>query len=173
MNLSIRAIRIEDAKFINEIRRMDGVRENILGLTSERVSRSETFISGLSEYEHVLVAEVDEDGIKKVVGNIGLHVNRNPRTRHAASIGIMIHRDYQGKGIGRRLFEEILDLADNWLMLVRLELGVFTDNQRAINLYKSMGFQIEGTRKYAAIRNGKYEDEYIMARYNNLLKSDK
>lgn len=173
MNLNIRAIRIEDAKFINEMRRMEGVRENILGLTSERIGRSESFINGLSEYEHLLVAEVEEDGVKKVVGNIGLHINRNPRTRHSASIGIMVHKDYQGKGIGRRLFEEILDLADNWLMLVRLELGVFVDNQRAINLYKSMGFKIEGTRKYAAIRNGKYEDEYMMARYNNLMTSDK
>lgn len=51
-------------------------------------------------------------------------------------------------------------------MLVRLELGVFIDNERAINLYKSLGFVIEGTKKHAIIRNGKYEDEHIMARYN-------
>lgn len=166
MNLTIRPVRLEDAEHINEMRRMDGVRENILGIISERKARSEAFINGLSENDHMLVAEVEEEGKKKVVGNIALNVNRNPRLRHSANIGIMVHKDYQGKGIGKELFKKIIDLADNWLMLVRLELSVFTDNERAINLYKSMGFQIEGTKKYASIRNGKYEDEYSMARYN-------
>jgi putative acetyltransferase len=63
--------------------------------------------------------------------------------------------------------EEILDLADNWLMLKRIELGVFVDNEKVINLYESCGFKIEGRRKYAAIRNGKYEDEYIIYKEGN------
>jgi putative acetyltransferase len=165
MDIKIRAICIEDAPAINEMRRMDGVRENILGITSERVMRSQTYITGLTEYDHMYVAEVEENGVKKVVGSISLNVNRNPRVKHCASIGIMVHRDYQGMGIGKKLFEEVIDLADNWLMLVRLELTVFTDNERAIGLYKSMGFEIEGVKKYGGIRNGKYEDEYMMARY--------
>ncbi|MDF2521388.1 MAG: GCN5-related N-acetyltransferase, partial [Clostridia bacterium] len=86
--------------------------------------------------------------------------------RHSASIGIMVHAGYQGKGIGSALFEKVIDIADNWLMLVRLELGVFVENERAVKLYKSFGFQIEGRRKYAAVRNGEYADEYMMARYN-------
>lgn len=69
-------------------------------------------------------------------------------------------------GIGKKLLEEILDIADNWLMLVRVELGVYTDNEKAIGLYKSLGFEKEGIKKYSAIRNGKYVDEYMMARYN-------
>ena len=166
MKIIVRPVSIEDAPFINEMRIMDGVRENILGITSERVMRSQVFINGLTEYDHMFVAEVEEEGIKKVVGNIGMQVSRNPRVKHCAGIGIMVHRDYQGMGVGKKLFEEIIDLADNWLMLVRLELTVFTDNVRAIGLYKSMGFEIEGVKKYAAIRNGKYEDEYMMARYN-------
>jgi putative acetyltransferase len=58
----------------------------------------------------------------------------------------------------------ILDLADGWLMLKRVELCVFTDNERAIALYRSMGFVVEGTKKYAAARGGTYADEYLMAR---------
>jgi len=166
MDINIRPIRIEDAASINEIRIMDGVRENILGITSERISRAETFISNLGDNSHMYVAEIEEEGVKKVIGTIGLTVSTNNRLRHTGGIGIMIHKDYQGMGVGRALFEKVLDLADNWLMLVRLELTVFVDNERAINLYKSLGFEIEGRKKYAAIRNGKYEDEYIMARYN-------
>ncbi|MEZ0536694.1 GNAT family N-acetyltransferase [Caldicellulosiruptoraceae bacterium PP1] len=165
MNFIIRPVRIDDAEAINEMRRMDGVRETTLGITSERFERTVDFLKNLSENDHLFVAEVQEDQTRKVVGLVGLHVNRSPRLRHSAAIGIMVHKNYQGKGIGKALMKTVLDLADNWLMLKRIELGVFADNERAIKLYKSLGFEIEGLKKYAAIRNGTYADEYIMARY--------
>ncbi len=170
MNISIRPINLDDAQSINEIRIMDGVRENLLALTSERISKMQAQINELTDNQHMFVAELEENGIKKVVGNIGLIVNNSARIRHSGSIGIAVNKDYQGKGIGKALLNEVIDLADNWLMLVRLELGVFTDNESAINLYKSLGFVIEGTKKYAIIKHGKYADEYIMARYNLLTK---
>jgi len=166
MNFIIRPVKIEDAIFINEIRRQDGVRENIMGITSERVTRTQSFISGLTDNDHMLVAEVEEDGVKRVVGVATLSVNRSNRVRHSASIGLMVDRDYHRMGIGKALMTNLIDIGDNWLMLIRIELGAFTDNEKAINLYKSLGFEIEGTKKYAIIRNGKYEDEYLMARYN-------
>lgn len=166
INLLIRSVRLEDASAINEIRRMDGVRENTLGLFSERVSRSEEFIKGLTENEHLLVGEVEKNGMKMVVGLVGLNINRNPRLRHSASLGIMVHADYHGKGIGTALLNKILDLADNWLMLTRVELTAFVENEGAVKLYKSLGFEIEGIKKYSAIKNGNYADEYLMARYN-------
>lgn len=113
MEFIIRPVRIEDASAINEMRRMDGVRENTLGIFSERITRSEDFIRGLTENEHLLVAEVKEAEVRKVVGMVGLHVGRNPRLRHSASVGIMVHADYQGKGIGTALLKKVIDLADN------------------------------------------------------------
>ncbi|AUM96945.1 TPA: GNAT family N-acetyltransferase [Clostridium botulinum] len=168
MTMIIRAVSPEDYKDINEIRCMLGVRENILGRISERLEESKGFIQSLDHNDHLLVAEIKEEDEKKIVGVIGLNVNSNPRTRHTASLGMMVHKAYQGTGIGKKLMSEILDLADNWLMLVRIELGVFTDNEKAIKLYEKFGFKIEGTKKYAAIKNGRYADEYIMARYKNI-----
>ena len=167
MEIKIRAIRVEDAEGINALRIMDGVRENILGITSERICRSKSFIESLGNDAHMYVAEIIENGESKIIGTVGLHVFQSPRLRHSASIGIMVHKDYQERGIGKKLMATVIDLADNWLMLKRLELGVFTDNTRALKLYKSFGFEIEGTKKCAAIRNGKYVDEYIMGRINN------
>lgn len=164
MDIKIRAIRVEDAGGINALRVMDGVRENILGITSERIDRSKAFIESLGANDYQYVAEVNESGENIIVGSIGLSVGINPRIRHVGSIGIMVHKDYQGMGIGKKLMETIIDLVDNWLMLKRIELSVFVDNERAIKLYKSFGFEIEGTKRCSAIRNGKYEDEYIMAR---------
>jgi putative acetyltransferase len=160
----VRAIRAEDAADLNRMRTTDGVRENILGIKSERVSDSEAFIRALTPNDHLLVAEVDGG----VVGCVGLSVPPGARVRHTGSVGIMVHVDYQGRGIGRALMTAILDLADRWLMLKRVELCVFTGNERALALYRSLGFVVEGTKKYAAVREGVYADEYLMARYRDV-----
>ncbi len=60
--------------------------------------------------------------------------------------------------------EAVVDLADKWLNLVRLELDVYTDNEPALRLYKKFGFVIEGTLAHFAFRDGRYVDGYMMAR---------
>jgi putative acetyltransferase len=169
MDIYIRPIHINDAPAINKIRRMSGVMENILGIPSEQIKKSENFITNMDEDSHEFVAVIKEnDGNEKVIGCAGLKVYTSPRLRHSGGIGIMVHKDYQGKGAGQKLMEAIIDLADNWLMLVRVELTVYTDNERAINLYKKMGFESEGIKHKAAIRNGQYVDELIMARIKTI-----
>jgi RimJ/RimL family protein N-acetyltransferase len=46
----------------------------------------------------------------------------------------------------------------------RLELTVMTHNERAIRLYKKMGFEVEGVKKHSLFVNGEYVDEYYMAK---------
>lgn len=166
MKVIIRPVKIEDSQSINEIRRMNGVKENTLAISSERVERTKRTTENLDSNNHTMVAEIIENNNKKVVGLASLNVNASPRIRHSASIGISVHADYQGMGIGKKLMKELIDLSDNWLMLVRLELGVYPDNEKALKLYKSLGFEEEGLKKYSAIRDGKYVDEIIMGRYN-------
>lgn len=168
LTIKIRPIEVDDAPAANAMRRMDGVMENIGSVISERIIDSQRFIENLNEYDHVIVAEILDQpgpGRKTFVGMARLHVEKKPRSRHCATIGIMVHANYQNQGIGRILMNALLDLADNYLKLVRIELEVYTDNQAAVHLYESLGFQIEGTRKFAAIRNGNYADFYLMARY--------
>jgi putative acetyltransferase len=166
MEVVIRPIDIEDASDLNKIRIMEGVRENTLAISSERVTSTEDYLANLTPNNHLFVAEVEENGTKKIVGVVGLNIYSLPRLRHSASIGIMVHRDYQNMGIETKLLKKVIDLADKELMLVRVELNVYVDNERAIKLYESFGFKIEGRKKYASIRNGEYVDEYLMARYN-------
>lgn len=167
MDFLIRPIEVGDGKGINELRRMPGVFENILGIPSERVKRNEDFIMNMDSNHHQLVAVTKTQNCEDIIiGTVGLTVNPNPRTRHSGSIGIMIHKDYQNMGVGTALMQAIIDIADNWLMLIRVELGVFEDNERAIRLYEKFGFEREGLKRLAAIRKGKYENEYLMARIN-------
>lgn len=48
--------------------------------------------------------------------------------------------------------------------LLRIELGVFTDNAPAIALYQRFGFRHEGAHRGYALRHGLYADVHSMAR---------
>jgi putative acetyltransferase len=109
---------------------------------------------------HRLVAEVDG----RVVGTAALHVQGGPRRRHCGQIGMAVHDDFQGRGVGRALMAALVDLADNWLGLRRLELYVYVDNAAAIHLYEKFGFFVEGTARDFAFREGSYTDALAMAR---------
>ncbi len=118
------------------------------------------FFSETAEGLYHLVACVNEE----VVGHLGLETFTRPRRRHVGEIGMAVRDDWQGKGIGSALMEVALDLADNWLNLTRIELSVYTDNAVGVALYKKFGFEIEGTHRRYAFRNGDYVDAYSMAR---------
>ena len=96
---------------------------------------------------------------------LGVQTFQNrPRRRHVGAIGMGVHDEWQGKGIGTALMRAGLDLADNWLNLTRLELEVYTDNEPAIRLYERFGFEREGRLRQHAFRDGRYVDSYMMAR---------
>jgi putative acetyltransferase len=101
---------------------------------------------------------------EEVVGQLTLSVYMSPRTRHSGHFGIAVRDGWQGRGVGTALIEAGLDLADNWLNLSRLDLRVYVDNAPAIALYEKFGFEVEGTHKRFAYRDGAYVDAYVMAR---------
>jgi putative acetyltransferase len=108
-----------------------------------------------------LVAVVGEE----VVGHLGLSTDPSrPRQKHVGGIGMSVHDDFQGQGVGTALLQAAIDMADNWLNLLRLELTVFVDNEPAVRLYKKCGFEIEGTLRRHSFRAGQYVDVYSMAR---------
>ncbi|MCG3056712.1 GNAT family N-acetyltransferase, partial [Escherichia coli] len=81
-----------------------------------------------------------------------------------AVVGISIHADYHGKGVGSALMDSLLDIADNYLGLIRLELEVNVSNKKAMKLYEKKGFQVEGQLKKAHFYAGEYHDVFIMGR---------
>jgi putative acetyltransferase len=99
----------------------------------------------------------------KVIGIVNLTLFQGSRS-HVGKISIAVRDDYQNQGIGSQLLEAIIDVAEKWLNLQRLELGVYCNNNPAIALYKKYGFEIEGTLKKSDFRDGVYIDAYFMAR---------
>lgn len=155
----IRPVRLEDAEAVNELRRQPQVMESTYALPSEREIENRKYFEGLGPNDHVFVAEVDG----RVVAIAGLHVQTGKR-RHTGVIGLSVHDAFQGRGIGRALFATLIDLADNYLDLRRVELEVLDGNTRALRLYESFGFELEGRKRQAHYRRGEYMDTLLMAR---------
>ncbi|MBK9778233.1 MAG: GNAT family N-acetyltransferase [bacterium] len=106
----------------------------------------------------VLLAHGDED----LVGFAAAAGGALSRTRHVAGIVMAVRREYWGQGIGRALLAQVCAWARD-AHLYRLELNVAVSNERAVALYQSAGFVIEGVRRAAVMCQGRYEDDYAMA----------
>ncbi|MHB8530458.1 MAG: GNAT family N-acetyltransferase [Caulobacteraceae bacterium] len=83
----------------------------------------------LGENRASLVAPIDGT----IVGSLGL-ARFDARRAHAGAFGMAVHDEYVGRGAGSALMAAMVDQADNWLGLKRLELTVWADNARAIGL---------------------------------------
>ena len=59
---------------------------------------------------------------------------------------IAVRADMRGNGYGRQLLQNLLDLAKS-VGINRITLEVKDTNERAVCLYKSIGFTVEGIRK--------------------------
>ena len=159
MSLKIRDIKIEDYKEISKIRKMPGVMENILSNKDEEDELIKEKIINIGNNKYWYVAE--EDG--KVLG-LGILMNHgNLRKKHVGVITLMVNSDYQNKGIGSLLMDKLINLSES-LNIIRLELCVFRDNYKAINLYKKFGCKEEGIKIKSALKNGEYADEIMMVR---------
>lgn len=158
--IRVRAAEPSNVPAIHEIFTCPNVIAGTLQMPFQSLEQARERFAQYSANAVQLVAELDG----KVVGILGLHLEQNPRRRHSAGIGMAVHDEFQGRGIGSALVAAALDLADNWLGLQRIELQVFVDNAAAVHLYKKFGFEIEGTLRDFALRDGAYVDAYAMAR---------
>lgn len=96
------------------------------------------------------------------VGNCSLGGNASSRHRHRATVGIALYQKFTGLGIGRIMLEQLIEAATE-MGLEQLELEVVADNERAIALYKKIGFEVCGTfPRNMKYKDGTYADAYWM-----------
>ncbi|UOF89579.1 GNAT family N-acetyltransferase [Fodinisporobacter ferrooxydans] len=159
MDLVVRPVQTIDASSIHRISIQDTVYPNMFCLPSLRVEQMTALLNNLGPNEHEFVAELDGT----VVGYVGLN-QEHGRKNHIGYLFIGVDGKHHGKGIGTALLNKILDLADHWLLLERVELEVLATNPRAQSLYERFGFVVEGRKKGAMIHAGKYVDVVFLAR---------
>lgn len=99
----------------------------------------------------------------KIIGYIRAERGKFKRIFHTAYVVIGILRNYSGKGVGTTFFENL----DKWARendVSRLELTVECHNEAAKHLYEKSGFEIEGVRAKSMYVEGRFVDEYYMAK---------
>jgi putative acetyltransferase len=158
--ITVRATEPRDVEAIHEIMRCPRVAANTLQLPWRPLEYTRDRFGHAQPDVYSFVAEVEG----RVVGNLGLHIQQVPRRRDVGEFGMSVHDDFQGRGVGSALLATMIDLADNWLGLRRLELEVWTDNAPAVHLYEKFGFVVEGMGRQYARRAGQFVDAYFMAR---------
>ncbi|RDH42611.1 GNAT family N-acetyltransferase [Zooshikella ganghwensis] len=160
MEITIRHSEANDINAIKKIYEQLSCFTGTLQLPFPSEQLWEKRLTQLDNGVYSLVAEVEG----KIIGQLGLTVNPSPRRKHVASIGMAVSEEFQNKGAGSALLNAAIELSTKWLAIKCIELEVYTDNEPAIKLYKKLGFNIEGTAKAFAYKNGEYADVFLMAR---------
>lgn len=111
--------------------------------------------------EYMLLCHVGEE----LAGICQISFKPSLKTRHRATVAIANLKKFWGLGIGTRMFEEMILLAEARQNVTQIELEFIEGNVRARNLYEKMGFRIAAVHP-DAIRfpDGRLANEYLMIR---------
>ena len=101
----------------------------------------------------------------RVVGNCEINFRTNLKTKHRASVAIALISEFWNQGIGTKMFEEMIRLAEERGDILQMELDFVEGNSRARALYEKMGFRITGVKPDALrLKDGTLLNEYMMVR---------
>ena len=102
----------------------------------------------------------------KLCANVTLLRNTAPKMNHRASVvAVYVTPSARGKGIARRLMQQLLVFAAGWQGLERLDLMVASENLPAVALYERLGFEKYGIEIHAMKIGEKYIDEDMMVKF--------
>jgi ribosomal protein S18 acetylase RimI-like enzyme len=99
-----------------------------------------------------------------VVGWCDIRPKKLPGFEHVGVLGMGVHPEHRGRGLGRSLMDATLRAAQK-AGVQRVELEVFASNVPAIALYLRSGFVIEGCKRRTRYLDEKYDDLILMARW--------
>ncbi len=155
----------------------------VLQLSKEVISENDTLVTTNDEYtvteeqqkDFIHIYHADPCNVMIVAENNGWIVGLLTFQRgflqkyaHHGSIGMIVNRNWRQKGIGKAMLSTLIQWADYNPLLEKLCLEVLASNQKAIALYKSLGFIEEGhQRKQVKLPNGTYDDVILMGKFLN------
>jgi RimJ/RimL family protein N-acetyltransferase len=98
-----------------------------------------------------------------IIGFLSAERGFAKRIRHSAYVVVGILSSHRGKGLGQQLFQAL----DQWAAengIRKLELTVLSHNNAGVQLYKKMGYEIEGVKRMSMLVDGCFHDELYMGK---------
>lgn len=113
----------------------------------------------------IIVAVIEEGGKKRIIAAVMLRLRSHSSVfKHKGYFGILVHDDYQNRGLGTILTQYVLDIAKD-MSLRKVWLRVSTDNSRVVHMFKKCGFKIVATLKEDVYVDGNYLDSFLMEHF--------
>lgn len=170
--LIIREAELKDAEALARLRvKTDGEteymdREEGEGYLSPK-DFEELIMTDQKELNNLCLVACDK---QEIIGYCRCEGNKLKRLSHQVTFGIVIMKDYWGYGLGRQMIEMIIAWSEEQ-KIHKINLSVSASNIRAIRLYETYNFQIEGCLKDdKRLRGGEYHDTLLMARFSKKQK---
>ncbi|MCL6602012.1 MAG: GNAT family N-acetyltransferase [Paenibacillus sp.] len=167
LNYTIRSAIEADATALSELRlHIDGETEYL-----DR-EQGEGFID-VPGFEQMIRADTEQTRNLFLVATVGerivgfsrcegSHLNR---LSHKVEFGVCVLQDFWGYGIGKNLLRESMGWADS-SGIKKITLAVLEANEKAIKLYKNLGFEVEGLlKKDKILSDGNYYNTILMGRF--------
>jgi len=115
------------------------------------------------EHEICIVAEMtDLKPPYNIIGQCEISNLEWEAATHVGSLGIIISEKYRDLGLGKYLIDMAIREAKNLNNKEKIILSCFLNNERALYLYKKMGFRVVGVRKKQFYMDAVYYDEVMM-----------
>lgn len=166
-NLVLREVNINDAEaMIAYLNIVGGESDNLLFGANEfqfTVEQEKNYIQSMRENENALMAIGVIDG--KIISVAQVASVPRKRIAHNGELAISVKKECWSMGVGTEVMKLLIDFARETGVIKNISLGVKSDNEKAIKLYKKMGFERVGVHKNFFNIDGKYFDEILMDLY--------
>ena len=127
--------------------------------TEQQEQQISDFVATSSKSMFIAVDETLREIAGFIVG-IGGGFSRN---KHSIYCVIGLRKKYSGQGIGRQLLNTLIAWAES-NQFHRIDLTVMEHNEKAIGLYKSCGFEVEGIKRDSMKVDDRYINEFYMSK---------
>src|SRR5919106_6214037 len=158
--VTVRAARPDDAEVTRQIYNAEVTTSTAtFDLVPRSLAEQRRWLTARSGAHAVLVAEDETHG---VVGFAALSPWKD-RPAYATSVedSVYVHRDHQGKGIGRTLLTELVAVAT-----ARGFHAVFArivgHHEASMRLHEALGFEVVGTEREVGRKFGRWLDVVVM-----------
>lgn len=154
----------EDCPAIAQLYREVAAIEGGLARTADEISDEyvENFVSKSIKSGIIIIARKDE----MIIGEIhGYALEPKVFAHLLGELTIAVHPDFQGFGVGKAIFTDFMrQVKKDRPDILRVELIARESNQKAIEFYQKLGFEVEGRMK-GRIRgvDGNFEADIPMA----------
>ena len=154
--LKIRPFQWSDAEAIHNINKNREVARLVGDEPAKNLENTIQTISDMVEKNSILLTA--ESG-GKVIAFLNIRPRKGTES-HCAHIGIVVNKEFWGKGIGSKMMKEGMRLAKG-KKLKKLAYSVVEYNERSINLVKDFGFRLAGRLKKQVRIGKRYYDLLI------------